>query len=62
MLLGWHFSFSVIPTGVAGLFFRAVHGASATEWRDHGNQSSHLQFDETTSPLSALSYLPAAIC
>ena len=32
------FSDSVIPTGVAGFFFRAVRGAPATKRRDRGNQ------------------------
>jgi hypothetical protein len=34
---------SVIPTGVAGLFCRAVCGAPATERRDRGNQSTDTQ-------------------
>jgi hypothetical protein len=51
------FSASVIPTGVAGLFFRAVCGAPATEWRDHGNQLSQSQLDEITQALLASCYL-----
>jgi hypothetical protein len=59
--LGFAFSFSVIPTEVAGFFFRAVRGAPATEWRDRGNQRSVPQLDGTTRPLFASCYLFAAI-
>ena len=62
MLLALFFSYSVIPTGVAGLFFRAVRGAPATEWRDRGNRSSNSKLDETSSPLFASWYFFAAIC
>jgi hypothetical protein len=34
-------SCAVIPTGVAGIFLRAVRGAPATQRRDHGNPSTH---------------------
>jgi hypothetical protein len=55
------FSSSVIPTGVAGLFFRAVPGAPATERRDHGSQRSSTQLDETIEEIFA-QYLFAVIC
>src|SRR5258705_4674083 len=38
-----------IPTGVAGLFLRAVCGGTATERRDRGNQPSSQRLDEIAS-------------
>src|SRR5882762_1888807 len=39
----------VIPTGVAGLFLRAVCGAPAAARRDRGNQHSSQRLDEIAS-------------
>lgn len=62
LFLFFLFSFAVIPpalskaegTGMAGLFFRAVCGAPAMEWRDHGNQCSVPSLDGTTTPPRSL--------
>ena len=51
------FSASVIPTGVAGFFFRAVCGAPATKWRDRGNRCPISRLDGNTR-----STWPPAIC
>jgi len=48
---------SVIPTVVAGLFFRAVCGAPATR-RDHGNQSALSQFNPSGTASRFLSHPP----
>ena len=66
----FHFSdsFSVIPTGVAGLFFRAVRDAPATERavcvpraspgrRDPGNHRSSTQLDQIFEQIFAFCYL-----
>ena len=55
------FSFAVIPTGVAGIFFRAVPGAPATQRRDHGNQRSTKKPVEITAYLYASCYLFALV-
>ena len=42
------YSYSVIPTGVAGLFLRAVRGAPATERRDRGKTKCSTSLDGTS--------------
>jgi hypothetical protein len=49
---------SVIPTGVAGLFFRAVLGAPATKRRDRGKESTISQFNAQSPFLQLLSSPP----
>jgi len=43
----------VIPTEVAGFFFRAVRGAPATERKDRGNPSTASQPADTSTLFSA---------